>query len=255
MDCRLTLTLLDSYLDGELDVVNHLELERHLAACPSCRDAGESRRALSAAVRAHAPYHAAPAAVVARARAAFAPIGASTGARFMPPRWLSLAASAAFAAVMSSGVTYWLAQPSPQERLTQEVFAGHVRSLLVTSRSTDVSSSDQHTVKPWFNGRLDFSPPVVDLTSQGFPLAGGRLDYLSNRPVAALVYRHRQHAINLFVWPGAGGANNPPQTRTHQGYHVVHWTGGGMNYWAVSDLNPADLLVFSRLVREHTVSP
>ncbi|MEK6770090.1 MAG: anti-sigma factor [Pseudomonadota bacterium] len=255
MDCRLTLTLLDSHLDGELDVVNHLELERHLAACPSCRDASESRRALSATVRTHAPYHAAPVAVTSRIRAAFARTDSNTRAAFKPSPWLNLAASVTFAAVMGSGVTYWLAQPSPHERLTQEVFAGHVRSLLVTSRSTDVSSSDQHTVKPWFNGRLDFSPPVVDLTGRGFPLVGGRLDYLSNRPVAALVYRHRQHAINLFVWPGASGANNPPQTRTHQGYHIVHWTSAGMNFWAVSDLNPADLLAFSGLVREHTVSP
>ncbi len=255
MDCRQTQDLIDSYLDGELDLVSHLEIERHIAGCPVCREMLESRRALSGAIRAQAPYHTAPAAVAARVRAALGQTGTGARAKFkLPTHWLSLAASVAFAAFFGSGITYWLTQPSPDELLAREAIAGHVRSLMTAGRATDVSSSDRHTVKPWFNGKLDFSPPVLDLTTQGFPLVGGRLDYLANRPVAALVYRHRQHVINLFVWPDTSEANRPPQSETHQGYHAVHWAGAGMNYWAVSDLGPDDLQTFGTFVRQLAVA-
>ncbi len=255
MDCRQTQNLMDGYLDGELDLVNHLEIERHIASCPACREIFESRRALSGAIRAHATYHAVPAATTARVRAALDRTGASTRVTFKPSRrWFSLAASAAFAAVIGSGVTYWYAQPSPDELLAREAVASHVRSLMVAGRATDVSSSDQHTVKPWFNGKLDFSPPVLDLTGEGFTLVGGRLDYLANRPVAALVYRHRQHVINLFIWPDAGNADQPLRAQLHQGYHVMHWTQAEMNYWAVSDLNPTDLRTFSKRMREQVAT-
>jgi len=256
VDCRQAQTLMDGHLDGELDLANHLEIERHIADCPACREMLESRRALNGAIRAHAPYHAAPAAAAARIHAALDRTGvAGIRAALRPPaRWLSLAASMAFAVFLGSGVTYWLAQPPPDELLARQAIAGHVRSLMVAGRVTDVSSSDKHAVKPWFNGKLDFSPPVLDFTTQGFPLVGGRLDYLANRPVAALVYRHRQHTINLFVWPDADGANRPPQAEARQGYQVVHWTGAGMNYWAVSDLNPDDLRTFGMLVRQQTIA-
>jgi anti-sigma factor RsiW len=114
---------------------------------------------------------------------------------------------------------------------------------------TDVSSSDQHTVKPWFNGRLDFSPPVKDLTDRGFPLVGGRLDYLSDRPVAALVYRRQQHFINLFIWPVTSDPDGEKRIMTRQGYHLIHWTGAGMTYWAVSDLNVGELQEFVRILQ------
>jgi anti-sigma factor RsiW len=256
VDCRQTQNLIDGYLDGELDLVRHLEIERHIADCPACREIFANRRALSGALRAHATYHAAPATMAARVRAALNQAAEPPPATFKPlsPRWLSLAASVAFAAFLGAGVTYWVAQPSPDEWLAREAVAGHVRSLMVAGRSTDVSSSDQHTVKPWFNGKLDFSPPVLDLTGEGFTLVGGRLDYLASHPVAALVYRHRQHVINLFIWPGTDSADRPLQTRSHQGYQVMHWTQAGMIYWTVSDLNPANLQTFSALIQKQTAS-
>lgn len=124
--------------------------------------------------------------------------------------------------------------------MTSEVASAHIRSLQA-KHVVDVVSSDRHEVKPWFNGKLDFSPPTPDLENEGFPLVGGRLDYLDGRPVAALVYRRREHLINLFVWPDAGTESGDIRRETRQGYHLVHWSKAGMNHWLVSDLNPAEL--------------
>ena len=165
-----------------------------------------------------------------------------------PWRWLGVAASLAFVALMLWRLVPNLPGSSIDDRLTQELIAGHVRSLMV-SHLTDVPSSDQHTVKPWFEGKLDFSPPVSDVTEQGFPLLGGRLDYLGNRPVAALVYRHQQHVINLFIWPAAQEEDVRERTLTRQGYQLIHWVKAGMSYWAVSDLNARELHNFVRAVQ------
>jgi anti-sigma factor RsiW len=134
------------------------------------------------------------------------------------------------------------------DRIAREVQGAHVRSLLVEGHLHDVASTDQHTVKPWFDGRIDFAPPVTDEVAAGFPLLGGRLDYVAGHPAAALVYGRRLHHINVFVWPereGSGGAAHDERN----GYVLEHWTANGMSFWAVSDLNPAELLSFAQLLQ------
>jgi anti-sigma factor RsiW len=135
-------------------------------------------------------------------------------------------------------------RPSESQMVSEQVVSSHIRSLMA-NHLADVPSTDQHTVKPWFNGKLDFAPVVKDLSPEGFPLVGGRLDYLNDRPVAALVYRRRQHPINLFVWPSTN-SDTDLGTTTIKGYNLVHWTHGHVTYWAVSDLNPAELKDFAR---------
>ena len=136
----------------------------------------------------------------------------------------------------------------PVDAVAQEVVSSHVRALM-GEHLFDVRSTDQHTVKPWFLGKLDFSPPVTDLAQIGFPLTGGRLDYVAGRPVAALVYTRGQHTINVFVWPEASDAVGAPDARAIRGFHVRHWTREGMSYWAVSDVNDAALDQFVRALQ------
>jgi anti-sigma factor RsiW len=133
--------------------------------------------------------------------------------------------------------------------LAQEVVSSHIRSMML-NHLVDVPSSDQHTVKPWFNGKLDFAPDVKDFADQGFPLVGGRLDYIDNRTVAALIYQRRKHAINLFIWPAPEVNNQPAQQLSVNGYNIIHWTRSGTRYWAVSDVNSADLSEFAKLVSQ-----
>ena len=149
--------------------------------------------------------------------------------------------------LLTWSLTIYLMLPAEIAHLPDDLISSHIRSLLA-SNVADVLSSDQHTVKPWFNGKLDFSPPVQDLTAQGFALVGGRLDYVAGRPVAALVYRHRQHLINLFIWPTADGGNSAVQTLIKQGYNLVHWMHAGMSLWAVSDLNQEELVELARML-------
>ena len=243
MQCNDARARLHAYLDKELDVASVLDIDRHLASCAACRAAFERQSALRSGIRTHAQYHAAPEALAARVRARLGTGSAPRRPAFA--RWLELGGVAAAAAAVAWIAAIQYAGPSATESLADQVIAGHARAVL-TSHVVDVETSDQHTVKPWLSSKLDFSPPVVDLADAGFPLVGGRLDYLDHRPVATLVYHARQHVIDLFVWPDQGSSSRTPmRTVSRHGYNVLHWSDGSMEYWAISDLNAVELTAFA----------
>jgi len=250
--CQETQALLDGYVDGELDVVRSVEVERHLQDCQACAHVYKNHQALRSAIKGGELYFSPPARLQKRVRAAVRQANrAETHTWVWPWRGLSVAASLAAVALLVWSLVPLLTGPSVNDRVTQDLIAGHVRSLMA-SHLTDIASSDQHTVKPWFEGKLDFSPPVTDLADQGFPLVGGRLEYLDNRPVAVLVYRHQQHVINLFFWPATPGGSARVQTITRQGYQLLHWAQSGLSYWAVSNLNLGEMQAFVRAVQQAT---
>jgi anti-sigma factor RsiW len=195
-----------------------------------------------------ATYHRAPDALRERVRASLA---ATAGEHRRPEFFRVFAFAAAFAAValVSWNLALFHARPGDEEFLARDVVTAHVRSLMGAAHLNDVASSDQHTVKPWFTGKLDFAPPVQDLANAGFALTGGRLDYVNARPVAALTYRYRQHVVNLFVWPAAEATVSEPRAIARQGYSILHWTDGGMHYWAVADVAPAQLATLAEALR------
>ncbi len=246
MDCTQTRTLMHAYLDEELDPANTIAVDGHAGSCARCKDALAQQAALKSALRKHALYHTAPAGLADRIRqqlpkSALRSAAQATWLRWLQPRaWLPLGATVAATAVVTWIAALQINGLSPDQVVADQVIAGYARSR-VTEHGTDVASSDQHTVKPWISRQLDFSPPVPDLASAGFPLVGGRLDYIDNRPVAALVYHRRQHVIDLFVWPARSEATAPVREVGRQGYHLLHWADGEMTYWAISDVNPADL--------------
>ena len=163
-------------------------------------------------------------------------------------RAVGLAAAFAAVAVVTWNVALFQAAPSREDMFAHEVLAAHVRSLMAPGRMTDVESSDQHTVKPWFAGKLDFTPPVRDLAADGYPLAGGRLDYVDGRSVAELTYHRRLHAVSLFLWPEATDGDTSVKQRTLNGYSLATWRRGGMRYWAVTDAAPVELTHFAELL-------
>lgn len=155
-------------------------------------------------------------------------------------RWMNMGAAFAVGAVASVAVMLVLHGGVDEDRLAQAVIDSHVRSLM-SAHLVDVESSDRHAVKPWFSGKLDYAPPVKDLAAEGVPLAGGRLDYVGQRAVAALVYRLGRHTINVFVWPTAGDSSRQATFTVHKGFNVAHWSQDGMQFWAVSDANAQEL--------------
>jgi anti-sigma factor RsiW len=254
VNCEDARLLIHGHLDGELDLTSDLEVERHLEQCPRCAREYAALRAMRARLKDEAFRFAAPAELKEKIRRA---VPASTRRRFVgyPSRrgtWVGRATR--FAVPMAIGAMLALVivprafGPNADQRVAGEVVASHVRSLMA-GHLMDVVSTDQHTVKPWFNGKLDFSPPVTDFVKDGFPLVGGRLDYIEGRPVAALVYQHGKHIINVFMWPAARDQTNPERVETEHGYHVDQLTVAGMNCWVVSDLNQQELDKFAELVR------
>ena len=246
MNCQETQLWLHGYLDAELDLARTIEIEQHLHGCEGCTQIYRNQQALRAALRSSGLYATAPARLRVRIQAQ-----ASQDTR--PSRvirwpWLSLAAALACTLILVVGLGRGWFAPAADDGIAQEVLASHVRSLMA-DHLADVASSDKHTVKPWFDGKLDFSPPVQDLVDQGFPLVGGRLDYIGDRAVAALVYRRQKHIINLFIWPASQSVRAAPTTAIRQGYNIAQWTSAGMTYWAVSDLNNDELREFVRLIQ------
>lgn len=247
MDCRDILSRMHGFIDRELDPVAAAEIERHLEGCAGCRQAYARQSKLQAAVRRNTPYHAVPAGLAARIRAGLPEKSVEPVARPAAPRrqWFQLGVAVAATAVLTWAVTLQMEGAARDDRLVEDVIAGHARAVL-TRHLVDVASSDQHTVKPWLSSRLDYSPPVADLADAGFPLVGGRLDYVANRPVTALVFQHRQHVVDLFVWPDAGvRTSEPAQAASKRGYNVWRWSRDGMTYWAVSDIGAEDLKTFA----------
>ena len=254
MICQEAHKLIHPYLDGELDLVRSLEIEAHLKDCQMCAQAYDELRSLQSAVSATALRFEPPAALRNRIRSALRDESKVTNRSFrLSRRWMIPAVSFAALVIIAWVLIALLSRPSTSDLMAQEIVSSHVRSLM-EKHLTDVPSSDQHTVKPWFDGRLDFSPPVKDLAAAGFNLVGGRLDYIGNRPVAALVYQHRQHYINVFVWPSTAASDVSGKALVRQGYNLINWSNAGMNYWAISDLNLADLQQFVQLLQNDSAA-
>jgi anti-sigma factor RsiW len=248
MNCLSSRELMGAYLDEELEAGLEAEIQGHLAECRDCAAVYARLLDQKADIRSRAPRYEAPAVLVASVRSVLrreAAMESGAPKANLSWRWAALAASVLVLISLAWNFTLVRSRPAGRDVLTENLFSSHISSLMGT-HLLDVPSSDQHTVKPWFNGKLDFSPDVKDLTAQGFPLIGGRMEYLSGRAVAALVYRRRQHVINLFTWPELTPGGDTSQ-RSRQGYNLVHWEKAGMTYWAVSDITVAELEQFRNL--------
>jgi anti-sigma factor RsiW len=241
--------MLHAHVDGELDLVTTLNLERHIHECNECAADRRELAALRSALGDGSLYFRASAKLERRIRSSLPRTPSSTRHAAAALRWV-----AAAAAVVLVATTTWLvarrsAGTGAEQLLATEVTSAHVRSLMA-EHLWDVRSTDQHTVKPWFHGKLDFAPDVRDFAAASYALEGGRLDYLSGRPVAAIVYRHDKHFINLFTWPAAAGQSDQEVVAaTQQGHVLLHWVQDHMQYWAISDTSVDTLRRFVDAVR------
>ncbi len=239
MTCDEAEILLHALIDGELDAGHAREVENHIAGCPRCAAELAACREMSKAVAGADLRYTAPPALRRRIEAALPQVQAPSRRAVLR----GFAMGSAVSAIAATGLVAIVLRSDDEARVTSEIVSAHLRSLQA-GHLTDVISTDQHTVKPWFNGRLDVAPPVVDLTAQGFALVGGRLDYVDARTIGAIVYRRRLHVINLFVAQTASTESRAARTETVQGFNIRSWSEGGLNYWAVSDLAADELAEF-----------
>ena len=251
MACNDNQRLLHAYFDGELDLVRSIEFEDHLKSCPDCSRDFADQQALRKSLQTANLYQRAPESLKAKIRAQLPPPmpakPIATGRR-TAVEWLAVAAAIIVAIVLGARVIPSVGSREQSDLLAEQIVANHIRSLQ-PGHLFDVQSTDQHTVKPWFDGKLDFAPSVTDLADKGFPLVGGRLDYLDHRDVAALVYQRQKHFINVFVWPDESKTSKAADVRTIRGYNLVFWRENGMNFCAASDLNATELKQFAQLLR------
>jgi anti-sigma factor RsiW len=244
MNCQEAKNLIDAYGDGELDAPHSLAVESHMRECANCSSLQRQRQALKSTLAGEGLHFKLPPGlrrqVVTELRRTVRP----------EPRpsfwalWRSPIGAVAFAAVLLFFLLSLPGRFSSSRQLVEEIISSHARSLQA-NHLMDVASTDQHTVKPWLDNKLDFAPPVKDLATNGFPLTGGRLDYINGHSAAALVYMRHQHIINLFIWPVTTADSARGATVTIRGYHLIHWTSSGMMFWAVSDLNEKELALFA----------
>ena len=244
--------MLNGYLDGDLDLVHRMEVERHMQACSECARRLHNGRAIGTALRSDRLYCAAPNGMERRVLAAVRAAERSprpSVRQFLRPA-IGIAAFASLLVVLCFAFAQSIVERR-EETLTQQVVCSHARSLLAT-HLLDIASADPHVVTSWFGSRLDDTPPLVDLTPQSYSLLGGRLDYVNDRPVSALVYRRHDHVINLFLWPTADPTDPQMHQESRHGYRLCQWTVGGVTYWAVSDLTASELVRFAKAVQAHT---
>jgi anti-sigma factor RsiW len=239
MTCDEARLLLHALIDGELDAGHTSEVEAHIATCAACAAELAAQREMKRALADANLRYTAPAALRARIEASL-PRPRQQSRRAV---LRGFALGSAVSALAATGLVAVVLRQDDQQRILSEVVSAHLRSLQA-GHLTDVISTDQHTVKPWFNGKLDVAPPVIDLTAQGFTLVGGRLDYIDARAIGAVVYRRRQHIINLFVSQTASTEHRSPKTQTMQGFNCRRWGDRGLNFWAVSDLGADELAEF-----------
>ena len=249
MKCDESEIMLHALIDGELDAGHAREVEGHAAACSACAEKLGSFRAMREAMSGAALKEVAPAHLRSRVEALLTPPGSrivSMHSFFKPTRrsfFGGFAVGSALSAAVAASLVLTVIRGDQEQAVADEVVSAHIRSLQA-GHLMDVATSDQHTVKPWFNGRVDVAPPVIDLTAESFTLLGGRLDYIDSEPVAAVVYQRRKHVINLFVAQRLGMPESRPVSETIQGYNVRHWSQAGLDFWAVSDLAGDELNEF-----------
>ena len=254
--CADKATLLQGLVDGELDAVNAAACEAHLKVCDACNAEYLRLLALRRELGAPGVAHAAPERLRANIEAMLAT--ESTPAAVETPRPIRRAAPWAAGGVgglLAATLAVMFVVPQvTQAGVERQLVASHVRSLMV-NHLTDVATSDQHVVRPWFNGKVDIAPPVPELSADGFPLVGGRLDSVDGHVAPAIVYKRRLHTVNLFVWPAEGRLENENRTARREGYSLVEWTSGGLRYAAVSDIEPADLQRFKAAFMARSSEP